>query len=128
MKRNTIGLDLAKNIFHVVVLDHRGKQLVRKQLRRKQVAPWFAHQPLSLIGMEACGSSHYWARKLLAQGHEVKLIAPQHVKAFVRGQKNDYNDAAAIAEAVGCPQMRFVAIKHAAQLDLQAVRSTPTRA
>jgi transposase len=127
MKRNTIGLDLAKNIFHVVGLDHRGKQVFRKQLRRKQVASWFAQQPVSLVGIEACGSAHYWARKLIEQGHEVKLIAPQHVKAFLRGQKNDYNDAAAIAEAVTRPQMRFVPIKSAAQLDLQAVQRMRTK-
>ena len=127
MKRNTIGLDLAKNIFHVVGLDHHGKQIFRKQLRRKQVASWFARQPVSLIGIEACGGSHYWARVLIAQGHEVKLVAAQHVKAFLRGQKNDYNDAAAIAEAVSRPQMRFVALKSAAQLDLQAVQRMRTR-
>jgi len=127
MKRNTIGLDLAKNIFHVVGLDHHGKQIFRKQLRRKQVANWFAQQAVSLVGIEACGGSHYWARTLIALGHEVKLIAPQHVKAFMRGQKNDYNDAAAIAEAVTRPQMRFVPIKSAAQLDLQALQRLRTR-
>ena len=127
MKRNTIGLDLAKNIFHVVILDHNGKQILRKQLRRKQVANWFAQQPVCLVGMEACSGSHYWARTLKALGHEVKLVAPQHVKAFVRGQKNDYNDAAAIAEAVTRPQMHFVPIKSAAQLDLQALQRLRTR-
>jgi transposase len=127
MKRNTIGLDLAKNIFHVVGFDHRGKQLFRKQLRRKQVTNWFAQQPVSLVGIEACSGSHYWARILMELGHEVRLIAPQHVKAFVRGQKNDYNDAAAIAEAVTRPQMRFVPIKSTAQLDLQALQRLRTR-
>ncbi len=127
MKRNTIGLDLAKNIFHVVGFDHRGKQLFRKQLRRKQVTNWFAQQPVSLVGIEACSGSHYWARVLIELGHEVRLIAPQHVKAFVRGQKNDYNDAAAIAEAVTRPQMRFVPIKSTAQLDLQALQRLRTR-
>jgi len=127
MKRNTIGLDLAKNIFHVVGFDHHGKQLFRKQLRRKQVASWFVQQPPSVVGIEACSSSHYWARQLIAQGHEVRLIAPQHVKAFLRGQKNDYNDASAIAEAVTRPQMRFVPIKSATQLDLQALQRLRTR-
>lgn len=127
MKRNTIGLDLAKNIFHVVVFNHQGKQLMRKQLRRKQVVEWFVQQPESLVAMEACGSSHYWARKLMALGHAVNLVAPQHVKAFLRGQKNDYNDAAAIAEAAGCAQMHFVPIKSAAQLDLQAIQRLRTR-
>jgi transposase len=127
MKRNTIGLDLAKNIFHVVGLDHHGKQIFRKQLRRKQMASWFAQQPVSLVGIEACGGSHYWARKLKELGHEVKLVAPQHVKAYMRGQKNDFNDAAAIAEAVTRPQMHFVPIKSAAQLDLQALQRLRTR-
>ncbi len=127
MKRNTIGLDLAKTIFHVVVSDHHGKQLSRKQLRRKQVSAWFAQQPASLIGIEACAGSHYWARTLQALGHEVKLMAAQHVKAYLHGQKNDYNDAAAIAEAVTRPRMRFVPIKSAAQLDLQALRRIRTR-
>lgn len=127
MKRNTIGLDLAKNIFHAVVFDHRGKQIFRKQLRRKQVVNWFAQQPVSLVGMEACSGSHYWARTLMALGHEVKLVAPQHVKSFVRGQKNDYNDAAAIAEAVTRPEMRFVPFKSTAQLDLQALQRLRTR-
>lgn len=126
MKRNTIGLDLAKNIFHAVGLDHRGKQIFRKQLRRKQVTNWFAQQPASLVGIEACSGSHYWARTLMALGHEVRLVAPQHVKAFVRGQKNDYNDAAAIAEAVTRPQMRFVPIKSTAQLDMQALQRLRT--
>ncbi len=127
MKRNTLGLDLAKNIFHVVGYDYRGKQILRKQLRRKQVTSWFAQQPLCLVGIEACGGAHYWARTLIAMGHEVKLIAPQHVKAFVRGQKNDYNDAAAIAEAVTRPQMHFVPIKSIDQLDLQALQRMRTR-
>jgi len=127
MKRNTIGLDLAKNIFHVVGFNHHGKQIFRKQLRRKQVANWFVQQPPSLVGIEACSSSHYWARQLIGQGHEVKLIAPQHVKAFLRGQKNDYNDATAIAEAVARPQMRFVPIKNADQLNMQAVQRIRTK-
>jgi transposase len=127
MKRNTIGLDLAKNIFHVVIHDHSGKQICRKQLRRKQVTNWFAQQPVSLVGIEACSGSHYWARTLMALGHEVKLVAPQHVKAFVRGQKNDYNDASAIAEAVTRPQMHSVPIKSTAQLDLQALQRLRTR-
>jgi transposase len=127
MKRNTIGLDLAKNIFHVVGFSDRNKQIFRKQLRRRQVVNWFAQQPTSLVVMEACGSAHYWARTLMALGHEVKLIAPQHVKAFLRGQKNDYNDAMAIAEAAGSAQTRFVPIKTADQLDLQAIQRMRSR-
>jgi len=127
MKPNTIGLDLAKSIFHVVGFNEHDKQIFRKQLRRKQVTNWFAQQPLSLVVMEACASAHYWARTLMALGHEVKLIAPHHVKAFLRGQKNDYNDAAAIVEAAGSAQMRFVPIKTADQLDLQAIQRMRAR-
>jgi len=127
MKRITVGLDLAKSVFHVVGIDGHSKQLFRKPLRRAQVAAWFAQQPVCRIGMEACSSAHYWARTLKVLGHEVKLVAPQHVKAFVRGQKNDYNDAAAIAEAVNHGQMHFVPIKSAAQLDLQALQRLRSR-
>jgi len=117
----TIGLDLAKSIFHAVCLDARGRQVRRRQLRRSQVLAYFAQLPAGLVGMEACGGAHYWARELRALGHEVKLIPPQYVKAYVRGNKNDYNDALAIAEAVTRPQMRFVPVKTPAQQDVQAL-------
>ena len=117
----TIGLDLAKHVFHAVCCDGHGKEVGKKTLRRDQVLAWFAHQPTCLIGMEACGGSHYWARQLQALGHEVRLIPAQHVRAYVRGQKNDYNDARAIAEAVVRPQMRVVAVKTVDQQDLQAL-------
>lgn len=127
MKRITVGVDLAKSIFHVVGINENSKQLFRKRLRRAQVAAWFAQQPVCRVGMEACSSAHYWARTLKVLGHEVKLVAPQHVKAFVRGQKNDYNDAAAIAEAVNQASMHFVPVKSAAQLDLQALQRLRSR-
>lgn len=127
MKRITVGLDLAKNVFHVVGIDQRGKQLFRKQLRRNKVADWFAQRPVCRVGMETCSGAHYWARLLLAQGHEVKLVAPQHVKAFLRGQKNDYNDAAAIAEVVSRAQIHFVPVKSPEQLDLQALQRMRSR-
>ncbi|HEC06054.1 MAG TPA: IS110 family transposase [Thiolapillus brandeum] len=117
----TIGMDLAKNVFHVIGCDARGKVQLRKQLRRHQVLAWFARLKPCRVGMEACASSHYWGRELRKLGHEVKLIAAQHVKAFLRGNKNDYNDALAIAEAVVRPEMRFVAIKSAQEQDIQAL-------
>jgi len=121
MNITTIGLDLAKNLFHIVGLDAHGHEKMKKRLSRSQVLRHFAQCPACVIGMEACASSHYFARELRKLGHAVKLIPPQYVKAYVRGQKNDTNDARAIAEAVRAPQMRFVAVKTVAQQDLQAV-------
>ena len=117
----TIGLDLAKNVFHVVGCDARGKDGEEQDAQAAGGACLFGRPAACLMGMEACASAHYWARELAALGHEVKLIPPQHVKAFVRGNKNDYNDALAIAEAVSRPEMRFVAVKTAAQQDIQAL-------
>jgi transposase len=117
----TIGLDLAKNVFHLVGCDAHGKVVKRKMLKRREVFAYMANLPPCLIGTEACASAHYWGRQLTALGHEVKLIPAQHVKAFLRGNKNDYNDALAIAEAVSRPQMRFVEIKTEAQQDIQAL-------
>ncbi|MBN4053149.1 IS110 family transposase [bacterium AH-315-L15] len=121
MKITTIGLDLAKNVFHVVCCNERGKQVKRKQLRRFQMLTYFSNFSTCLVGMEACASAHYWGREIRKLGHEVRLIPPQHVKPYVRGQKNDYNDAAAIAEAVTRPDMRFVPIKTVGQQDIQAL-------
>jgi transposase len=117
----TIGLDLAKNVFHAICCDDRGKVIKKKMLRRSKLLAWFANLPQSLVGMEACASAHHWARELQSLGHQVKLIPPQHVKPFVRGNKNDYNDALAISEAVTRPEMRFVAIKTPQQQDIQAL-------
>jgi transposase len=111
----TIGLDLAKNVFQVHGIDERGKTVLKKALKRSQVLPFFANLPECLIGMEACGSSNYWARKLSALGHTVKLMAPQFVKPYVKTNKHDAADAEAICEAVGRPTMRFVPIKSAEQ-------------
>ena len=99
MQNTTIGLDIAKSIFHLVKVNPMGRPLVRKQLKRNQVLKYFAKIELCLVVMEACGSANYWARELQKLGHEVKLISPQYVKPFVKGNKNDYNDALAIAEA-----------------------------
>ena len=120
-KLMTIGLDLAKNLFHVVACDPKGKVIRKKMLRRGKVLSYFAALPPALVGMEACASAHYWARQLQALGHQVRLIPPQYVKAYVRGNKNDYNDALAIAEAVVRPEMRFVAAKTVDQQDVQAL-------
>ncbi len=120
-KITTVGFDLAKNIFHVVCCDQRGKIVKKKMLKRYQVLAYFAQLPVCLIGMEACASAHYWGRELKRLGHQVKLIPPQYVKPYVRGNKNDYNDALGIAEAVVRPEMRFVEIKTIEQQDIQAL-------
>ena len=117
----TIGLDLAKNVFQVVCCDKNGKIVKKKMLKRFQMLSYFANLPACLVGTEACGSAHHWARELSKLGHQVKLIPPQYVKPYVRGNKNDYNDALAIAEAVVNPEMRFVAVKTPEQQDVQAV-------
>ena len=118
MKITTVGIDLAKNVIQVHGVDERGKTVLKKSLKRMQVLPFFAHLPVCLIGMEACGSAHHWARKLQTLGHTVKLMAPQFVKPYVKTNKNDAADAEAICEAVTRPTMRFVPIKNG---DQQAV-------
>lgn len=121
MKITTIGLDLAKNVFHAVCCNQQGKVIKKKMLKRRELMGYFAQIEPCLIGMEACASAYYWARELETLGHAVKLIPAQHVKAFLRGNKNDYNDALAISEAVVRPEMRFVAIKTIEQQDIQAL-------
>ncbi len=111
MKITTIGLDLAKTVFQVHGVDETGKQVVSKALKRAQVLLYFANLEPCLVGMEACGSAHYWARKLSALGHTVRLISPQFVKPYVKSNKNDAADAEAICEAVARPNMRFVPVK-----------------
>ena len=115
MKATTIGIDLAKNVLQVHGVDERGNAVVRKQLKRDQVLPFFGNLAACRIGMEACGSAHYWARKLEKLGHSVKLMAPQFVKPYVKTNKNDAADAEAICEAVSRPNMRFVPIKNGEQ-------------
>ena len=121
MKVTTVGLDLAKNVFQIHAVDERGKVVLRKQLKREQVAPFFAKLAPCLVGMEACASAHHWARKLQGFGHTVRLIAPQFVKPYVKANKNDAADAEAICEAVSRPSMRFVAVKTVAQQALLAM-------
>jgi len=111
MNITRVGVDLAKVVFQVHGVDEKGNAKLRKQLKRSKVAEFFAQLPPCLIGMEACGGAHFWARKLTDFGHTVKLIAPQFVKPYVKSNKNDAADAEAICEAVGRPSMRFVPIK-----------------
>ena len=107
----TIGVDLAKNVFQVHGVDAEGVVVVRRQLRRGQVLPFFKKQSPCLVGMEACATSHHWAREIEALGHRVRLMPPRYVKPYVKRNKNDMADAEAICEAVTRPTMRFVAIK-----------------
>jgi transposase len=107
MKATVIGIDLAKNLFQLHGVDEHGKVVLKKQIRREQLATFFANLSPALIGMEACSSAHYWARKLQGMGHAVKLMAPQFVKPYVKTNKNDAADAEAICEAVTRPNMRL---------------------
>ena len=111
----TIGLDLAKRVFQVHGVDATGTVVVRRSLRRRQVLAFFAKLPSCLVGIEACATAHCWAREITKLGHDVRLIPPAYAKAYVRRNKNDPADAAAIWEAVSRPSMRFVAIKTEAQ-------------
>lgn len=120
MNITTIGIDLAKTVFQIHGADSSGKPVLRKKLRREQLAAFFVNLPPCLVGMEACSGAHHWARKLQAMGHTVKLIPAQFVKPYVKSNKTDAADAEAICEAVARPTMRFVAIKHPEQ---QAVLS-----
>lgn len=118
MQVTTIGLDLAKHWFQVHGVDLDGKVVVRRRLRRMEVIAFFQALGPCLIGMEACATAHHWARELIALGHEVKLMPPAYVKAYVKRNKNDAADAEAICEAVTRPSMRFVPVK---DVDQQAV-------
>ena len=115
MQITTIGLDIAKNVFQVHGIDAAEKVVVRKQLRRGGVLAFFKALPPCLIGMEACATAHYWARELTKLGHQVRLMPPKDVKAYVKRNKNDAADAEAICEAVRRPTMRFVQVKSAEQ-------------
>ena len=111
MQITTIGLDLAKSVFQIHGVDTTGQVVVRKSLRRSQMLPFFAKLPTCLVGMEACGTSHYWARELIKLGHEVRLLPPAYVKPYVKRGKTDAADAEAVCEAVTRPTMRFVPVK-----------------
>lgn len=117
----TVGLDLAKTVFHMVGFDERGREVRKRMLRRSQVLDFFARLRPCKIGMEACAGAHYWARELEQLGHTVHLVPAQHVRPYVQGNKHDYNDARAIVEAMRRPGMHFVAVKTPAQQAVQAL-------
>src|SRR5437667_6275378 len=124
---STIGIDIGKNSFHLVGLDQRGAIVLQQKVSRAQLERRLANIPRCLIGMEACSGSHHIGRQLAALGHDVRLIPAQYVKPFLKGYKNDYRDAEAIAEAVQRPTMHFVAIKTPEQMDLLALHRVRSR-
>src|ERR1700751_959895 len=111
MQVTTIGLDIAKRVFQVHGIDREGAVVVRRKLKRSDLLQFFSRLGPCLVGIEACATAHHWARELSKLGHEVRLMPPQYVKAYLKRGKNDAADAAAICEAVGRPSMRFVPIK-----------------
>jgi transposase len=127
MELHTIGIDLGKTVFHLVGLDLRGEVVVRKKFSRTQLLRLTANVHVRLIGMEACGGSHFLGRALREQRHEVRLIPAQYGKPYVKTNKSDYIDAEAIAEAVARPTMRFVPIKTDDQLDMQSLHRVRER-
>lgn len=116
-----IGIDLAKSVFHLHGVGSEGHVVMRKKLSRSRLLAFMANLPASLVGMEACGGAHDWARRLMSMGHDVRLISPQFVKPYVKSNKNDSADAEAICEAVQRPGMRFVPIKSISQQDIQSL-------
>ena len=122
-----IGIDIAKNSFHVVGQDTRGQIVLRQKWSRHQVEARFDNMPPCLIGMEACVGAHHLSRRLKALGHDARLMPAKYVRPYSKGQKNDFRDAEAIAEAVQRPTMKFVATKTADQLDLQALHRVRER-
>jgi transposase len=127
MQINTIGIDLGKTACDVVAMDRRGKVVARRRLTRPKLITWLANLPPCLLGMEASCGAHHLARRLSARGHEVRLMPAQYVRPFVKTNKHDQADAAGCCEAVPRPEMRFVPIKSAAQLDLQALHRVRDR-
>ena len=127
MEIRTIGIDLGKTVFHFVAVNARGEVVVRRKGSRTQLLRFTSNLPACLIGMEACGGSHFLGRALREQGHDVRLMPAQYVKPYVKTNKNDYIDAEACAEAVTRPTMRFVPIKTDDQLDLQSLHRVRER-
>ncbi|MCW5622874.1 MAG: IS110 family transposase, partial [Burkholderiales bacterium] len=121
MEITTVGIDVGKSWFHLIGCNRAGRPITRQKLNRGQLAVFVANLPQCLIGMEACPGSQHLARAFHRSGHDVRLIAPKFIKPYLKSQKNDFNDAEAIAEAVSRPTMRFVTVKSNEQLDLQAV-------
>ncbi|HBP0870963.1 TPA: IS110-like element ISPa11 family transposase [Pseudomonas aeruginosa] len=127
MNLSRIGLDLAKQVFQVHGVDRHEHVVCRRQLKRAQVRDFFRQLPPCLVAMEACGSAHYWARELRELGHTVRLIAPQFVKPYVKGDKHDAHDAEAICEAASRPSMRYVPVKSAEQQAVQSMHRVRSR-
>jgi transposase len=127
MHITTVGIDVGKNWFHVVTCNATGRVLQREKLNRTQLGGFAAHLAPSLVGMECCAGAQYWARRFEQHGHQVRLMAPKFIKAYLKSQKNDFNDAEAIAEAVTRPTMRFVPVKSGEQLELQALHRVRQR-
>ena len=123
----TMGIDIGKNSFHVIGLDQRGAIMLRQKWSRRQIEARLANIPPSLIGMEACVGAHHLSRKLQSHGHDARLMPAKYVRPYSKGQKNDFRDAEAIAEAVQRPTMKYVATKTAGQLDLQALHRVRER-
>jgi transposase len=122
-----VGIDIGKTSFHVIGLDRRGAVVLRQRWSCNQVEIRFANMPPCLVGMEACVGAHHLSRKLKALGHDARLMPAKYVRPYSKGQKNDFRDAEAIAEAVQRPTMKFVATKTAEQLDLQALHRVRER-
>lgn len=127
MSVTIIGLDIAKSVFQVHGADDAGNPLIRRKLRRRDVMRFFVNIERCLIGIEACHSSHYWARELIALGHDVRLIPTQYVRPFRRGGKNDANDAEAICDALSRPSINTVAVKSAEQQSVQSLHRSRER-
>lgn len=117
MEIKTLGIDIGKRTFHLIGMDKKGNIILKRKLSRPQLLPFVANLNSCLVGIESCSGAHYWGRQFSAYGHEVKLISPQFVKPYVKGNKNDFNDSEAICEAVSRPTMRFVSIKSIEQQD-----------
>src|ERR687883_1226540 len=127
MSISMIGMDTAKSAFHLHGVDAQGKVLLKRKVKRDELIGFFEQQPRCTVVMEACGAAHHWARVLSGLGHEVKLIAPEAVRPFVkRGKKNDAADAAAICAAASQPDARFVAVKSVEQQSVLALHSART--
>jgi transposase len=127
MQVHSVGIDIAKTVFHLVALDEQGTVVIKRRFSRSQLLRFTGNLAAKVMGMEACSGAHYLARALMEQGHEVRLMPAEYVKPYVKSNKNDFVDAEAIAEAVVRPTMRFVALKTDAQLDMQALHRVRSR-
>jgi transposase len=127
MEVTTIGIDIAKRIFQIHGVDKNGKTVLKKKITRDKLPEFMVTIAKCLVGMEACGGAHHWAREFTKLGHEVKLMAPQFVKPYVKTNKNDQADAEAICEAVARPNMRFIEVKTIEQQDILSIHAVRSR-